>query len=989
MKSLFVSLIVNAAILIAIVHIYSLIRRKTKNEITNKLFMGFLFGGAAIGGMILSFHYKAGVIYDGRSIIVSIAGLFGGWIVGIISAILAIIYRLFLGGPGVWAGIATIFFCVLAGLIYRELLNGKTEDLKVWMIYLFGISTHIIMLACQLLILPFPLGITIIKKIWLPVMIVFPVATVLIGLFLRDEEDRIRIEDARDKAEKAIKNLNEELEIKTERLENIIRATDIGTWEWNVKTGETVFNERWAEIVGYTLEELWPTSFETWTRFVHPDDLKRSNEALERYFRGETDIYKCECRVKHRDGHWVWILDIGRVIKWDDDGRPLIMFGCHLDISERKLMEEAIREGERFLQTLINNLPGFVYRSFNDKDWTMTYLSQQVENVTGYKDKEFINNKRVSYNDIIHPDFKEYVWEAVQGSVNKGMPFEIAYPIITKNGDTRWVWEKGRGVYGEDGSLRYLEGFITDITESKLKEEAYRETQSKLLAITEAAQDAIIMIDNEGRITFWNPAAERMFGYSQDEAMGEDAHRLLAPERHYEAYKKIFSQFAEIGKGPAVGRILELSGRKKTGEEIPTELSLSAIKIQNKWHVIAIIRDITERRKAEEEKKRLELQFLQVQKMESIGRLAGGVAHDFNNILSVIIGYGEIIQERLSNSDPLKDYIKQIVEAGKRAAGLTNQLLAFSRKQILRPKSINLNDLVINTEKMLRRIIGEDISLKLVLTEGIPDIYADPVQIEQVIMNLVVNARDAMPYGGALTIETSVTEIDQVVDNEYEFTKTGRYITLTVSDTGSGIRREDLEYIFEPFYTTKDMGTGLGLATVYGIVKQSGGTILVDSEEGKGATFRIYFPLTNAVREAVEIKEKGEIQEGKGQHILVVEDEEVVRDLINTALTFKGFSVTVAKNGIEALELLKKEGIKPALIITDVVMPGMSGSALAERVMEIMPDMKILFISGYTEEALITHGLANKKITLVRKPFNIDEFISQIQRLLNDKSDNT
>ncbi|HQE81271.1 MAG TPA: PAS domain S-box protein [Syntrophorhabdaceae bacterium] len=982
MKHIYLNLILNATLLITLMHLYSLIRRRGRQNIKTVFVLGILFGVVTIAGMNLPFHYNKGIIYDGRSIILSIAGLFGGWASTLIAVILSGIYRIYLGGSGIFAGVGTIFFCALAGAIFRELLKGKPEKASIWTLYLFGVCAHIIMLASQMLIQPFSLSLKIIKEIWLPVMIIFPLATTLIGLFLRNEEMRIKIEEDRDLSEEKIKRLNLELESEKERLENIIEATGIGTWEWNVKTGKTVFNERWAEMIGYSLEEISPTDFNTWVRFVHPDDLKKSNEILERHFRGEIDFYESECRLRHKDGQWIWILDRGRVIKRDEEGKPLIMFGSHIDISARKQMEEKIKEGERFLSTVIDNLPGFVYRCENDSDWTMLYLSEQVEAVTGYKLEELLGNRMVSYNDIIHPDFREYVKIKVDEALKIRGPYEIEYPIITKSGDTRWVWEKGRGIYDEEGGLICLEGFITDITEMKLKEEAYRESESKLKAVTDAAQDAIIMIDQDGKVTFWNPASERMFGYSEKEAMGRDVHELIAPNEHYKVYSKMFPEFTRTGEGPAVGKILELTTITRIGEEIPIELSLSAVQIKGDWHGLAVIRDITERKRAEEEKKRLEMQFLQAQKLESIGRLAGGVAHDFNNILSVIIGYGDIILNKLEQSDPIRDYVKQMVDAGKRAAGLTNQLLAFSRKQILRPRSLDLNELIKNLEKMLKRMIGEDIELRLILSDNIPDIYIDSTQMEQVIMNLAVNARDAMPQGGVLTIETSITDVDESHVEEYQWIKPGRYVLLTVSDTGEGIAEKDLENIFEPFFTTKETGTGLGLATVYGIIKQSGGNIIVESKDGSGTTFKIYLPPAEEMKKIEPDEERQEIPDGEGKHIMVVEDEETVRDLIQIALNQAGFKVTIAASGNEALELLERYNIKPDLLITDVIMPGMSGRVLVDRVKEIMPTLKIMYITGYTDDAILRHGLKDRKIPLLQKPFKIDDLILQIKKIL-------
>jgi len=391
-----------------------------------------------------------------------------------------------------------------------------------------------------------------------------------------------------------------------------------------------------------------------------------------------------------------------------------------------------------------------------------------------------------------------------------------------------------------------------------------------------------------------------------------------------------------------------------------------------------------ERKRAEAERDSLQEQLNHAQKMEAIGRLAGGVAHDFNNMLSIIMGYGEILLSKLPPGDPLRESVVEIVEAGKRSGALTRQLLAFSRKQKLQPDVLDLNAVLKNLEKMLRRLIGEDVELEIVLSKDLARVMADPGQIEQVIMNLSVNARDAMPRGGRLVIETANVELDEAYVQEHLGAKQGKHVMLVVTDTGCGMDRETLSKIFEPFFTTKDKGkgTGLGLATVYGIVSQSGGYVTVQSEPGQGSTFRIYLPQTCAVTEAKRMGVSEEEGKGKGEHILIVEDEASLRRLCERVLSYKGYRVSTAANGGEALKLIKDKGIRPDLLVTDVVMPGMSGSLLAERLRELQPDIKVLYMSGYTDEALAPHGILEPGILIIKKPFDINSLAKKVMETL-------
>jgi two-component system cell cycle sensor histidine kinase/response regulator CckA len=403
--------------------------------------------------------------------------------------------------------------------------------------------------------------------------------------------------------------------------------------------------------------------------------------------------------------------------------------------------------------------------------------------------------------------------------------------------------------------------------------------------------------------------------------------------------------------------------------------------------VLLIGNDITARRSAEKQRAQMEDQFRQAQKMEAIGQLAGGVAHDFNNILSAIMGYSDLMRLQLKKDDPLMEKVDQIVKCSDRAAWLTRQLLAFSRKQVLEPKVLNLNQVVSNVEKMLHRLIGADIELVTALAPDLGRVKADPGQIEQVIVNLVVNSRDAMPDGGKLTIETANVVLDENYAQQHVASVPGHYVMIAVSDTGCGMDEATMTRIFEPFFTTKEKGkgTGLGLATVYGIVKQSGGNIWCYSEPGKGTTFKVYLPQVMDEVPAAVPQKKGAKTACGTETILIAEDEETIRELASEMLSIAGYKVIPAANGGEALLACKNFKGTIHLLLTDVVMPQMSGKQLVQSLLELRPGLKVLFTSGYTDDAIVHHGFLDEGTPFLQKPFNMDTLTRKVRDVL-DKS---
>jgi PAS domain S-box-containing protein len=515
--------------------------------------------------------------------------------------------------------------------------------------------------------------------------------------------------------------------------------------------------------------------------------------------------------------------------------------------------------------------------------------------------------------------------------------------------------------------------------EAEAAQGALGKSETRMKAVLDAALDAVILMDAHGLVLSWNPRAEIIFGRSRDEAVGRRLAELIIPPRYREAHAEGLKRFLETGEGPVIGRRMELSALRRDGSEFPVELTVTALREGDAHLFNAFVADISER-------KRLEALLVQSQKMDSVGRLAGGVAHDFNNLLGVITGYGELLKKRISDQPNLQRYVNDILKAAERAAGLTRQLLAFSRQQVLQPRVLDLNSVVGEMEKMLRRLIGEDIQLVTVFGDGLGRVKADPGQMEQVLMNLAVNARDAMPRGGRLTIETANMELDADYARSRPGVKPGPHVMLAVSDSGHGMDPEVLRQIFDPFFTTKEAGkgTGLGLATVHGIVKQSGGHIFVYSEPEHGTTFKVYLPRLEEAETVVEATAAHDAAVQRGSEtVLLVEDEQSLRNIVREILEASGYTVIEARHAAHALEIAEGHSAPVHLLITDVVMPGMGGSDLATHLAASHPETRVLYMSGYTDDAVVLHGVLAADVAFLQKPFTGEALARKVREVLD------
>jgi len=628
---------------------------------------------------------------------------------------------------------------------------------------------------------------------------------------------------------------------------------------------------------------------------------------------------------------------------------------------ERRESDEQFRELMAHLQQ--------VFWIKNAADDAVLYISPAYETICGRTCQSLYDNFQ-TFLDAIHPEDRERVAGVMAGQRETG-GYEEEYRIVRPDGAIRWIWARSYPVPDRRGQVIRFAGIAEDITERKSLEQ----DRARLAAIVEYSEDAIVSMSLDGIVISWNYGAERLYGYTDEEMIGRPISVLFPPD-HYQEYLQIMKK---VRKGEAIPSY-DTVRKRKDGTLINMSVSISPIETRHGETVGAskIAHDITKVKKLEE-------QFRQAQKMEAMGRLAVGVAHDFNNLIIVISGYSELLLDTLPPGVPARELLKEIKNAGERAASLTHQLLVFSRKQMLELRVVDLNAVVANSENMLKRLVGEDVDMVTVLDPALGRVKTDPGLIEQILMNLVINARDAMPQGGKLTIETANTVLDQTYGRSDAGVKPGRYVMLAVSDTGSGMDDQTKTRIFEPFFTTKEegKGTGLGLAMIHGFIKQSGGHVFVDSEPGRGSTFKIYVPEVEDALSSVPLPPAIEKTLHGDETILLVEDEVPVRSLARHVLQTYGYTVLEAARGDEAVQLAETHQGTIHLLVSDVVMPGISGRQLAERIVALKPGIKVLFLSGYGDGAVVRHGILASEIAFLQKPFTPIALVRKVRNSLD------
>ena len=771
------------------------------------------------------------------------------------------------------------------------------------------------------------------------------------------------------------------------RLESIIEGTHVGTWEWNVQTGEMVLSERWAQIVGYTLEELGAVSIRTWESLVHPEDRKESDERLRKHFAGELPYYDCDCRMKHRDGRWVWVHDRGRVISRTNDGKPLMMFGTHADITERRRALEALRASETLLHATMDAVADGV-------------LVVDEQGVVVHRNARFAE-----------------LWRIPKDVVDCGDEGRLLGFVLDQLEDPEAFLAKVRALYGSAGEssdlLRFKDGRVferhscplmhgdaidgrvwsfRDVTERAQTETALRESEGRYRTLFEGASDAIFLMEG-GRFVDCNARTLEIFGCARNEILSCHPADFSPPEQRDGSAS---GPRAEAWIGAALAgepQSFEWLHCRRDGTPFDAEVSLARLEWQGRVFLQAIVRDVTERKTAERGRSEMERRLFDAQKLESLGVLAGGIAHDFNNLLMAMLGNLELALRDLSPVSPAQPRIEAASSAARRAANLTRQMLAYSGRGKFMVGRLDLNELVEENVHLLCTSIPRTTTLDLHLDRALPAVEADAGQIQQVIMNLVTNAAEAIgDQPGTITLSTGARDCEAAYLGRSRLDETlpaGRYAYFEVADSGCGMDEQTQKRMFEPFFTTKFTGRGLGMAAVLGIVRGHRGAILVESAAEKGATIRVLLPAAEvapgAAAPAGDARDGGAGAAAPGAAkgtILIVDDEDMVLQPCAAMVQSMGFAVLTAVNGERAVEVVRRNGAEIRAIILDLTMPNLDGAAALERILRIEPDAKVILSSGYDEEEATQRVARERLAGFIRKPFGLEQLRGALERAL-------
>ncbi len=694
----------------------------------------------------------------------------------------------------------------------------------------------------------------------------------------------------------------------------------------------------------------------------YPEDQLPTARAL----RAES-VDGAEIFVRHAqapEGKWVSVTARPFL---DEQGVATGAVSIFRDLTRRKLAEQALRASEKRYRLMFEkNLAGICRTK---PDGHILECNEAFARMLGYDSIDevmTVNVKALYFNPLDRAKLVDRLLE--QKSITQQ---EVCFR--RKDGGPVWILTNMALIESEESGESTIVGTTFDISERKRSREELRVSRQRFAAFMRHLPGVAFMKDREGRYVFYNEAAQGLFQLDPADFLGKTDHEVWPPEY---ADRFIANDDAVLRRKALVEAVEAVPHRQ--GVHYWLIYKFPIVDENDEVQFIGGMGiDITERRQLED-------QLRQSQKMEAVGRLAGGVAHDFNNLLTVISGYGDMIMRGLAPEDPLHGCVEEVLKAASRATSLTNQLLAFSRRQVIQPKILDLNILVANMDRMLRRVIGEHIELETVLTPGLGSVKADAGQLEQVIMNLAVNARDAMPEGGKLYIRTGNVDVPHS-SRLHADVRPGSYVRLTVADTGKGMDAEIMVHLFEPFYTSKatGKGTGLGLSTVYGIVKQSGGEIVVESQPGSGATFHIYLPRIIGVMDTKQAARAQGLARPGTETILLVEDEPGVRQLVRDMLHRLGYTILEAGSGAEALRIFEQHRGGIDLLLTDVIMPQMSGRDLAERLRTAQSSLKVLYMSGYTDDMLAHHGVLEPNVYLLPKPFAPDELGAKLREVLD------